>query len=45
VDGLTAAEVAAVATGVLGHAVSARLLEEKDRNQVFAVGDAAIVKA
>jgi len=38
-------EVEAVAGQVLGRVVGARRLEEKDRNQVFAVGEEAILKA
>ncbi len=38
-------EVEAVAGHVLGRVVGARLLEERDRNQVFAVGEEAILKA
>jgi aminoglycoside phosphotransferase (APT) family kinase protein len=42
---LTAEEVEAATRLLLGGAPSARLLEEKPRNQVFAVGDQAIFKA
>jgi hygromycin-B 7''-O-kinase len=42
---LAAHEAEALAGRVLGRAVGARLLEEKDRNQVFAVGEGAILKA
>jgi aminoglycoside phosphotransferase (APT) family kinase protein len=41
----TPGEVEAVVRPLLGPAVSARLLEQKHRNQVFAVGDDAIFKA
>src|SRR6266498_4663741 len=42
---LTLGEVEAVVRPLLGPVVSARLLEQKHRNQVFAVGDDAIFKA
>jgi hypothetical protein len=42
---LTAEEVEAATRLLLGGAPSARLLEEKSRNQVFTVGDQAIFKA
>src|SRR6266567_4842475 len=42
---LTASEVEAATRHLPGGAARARLLEEKDRNQVFAVGDQAIFKA
>jgi len=42
---LTTGDLEAVAGQVLGRVVGARLLEEKDRNQVFAVGEEAILKA
>src|SRR5262245_58477341 len=42
---LTTDEVEAASRPVLGGAASARLLEAKHRNQVFAVGEAAIFKA
>jgi aminoglycoside phosphotransferase (APT) family kinase protein len=42
---LTAREVEAAARHLTGGAARARLLEEKDRNQVFAVGEQAIFKA
>ncbi len=42
---LTAEEVEAAIRLLLGGPASARLLEEKHRNQVFAVGDQAIFKA
>jgi hygromycin-B 7''-O-kinase len=42
---LTTHEVEALAGQVLGRAATVRLLEEKDRNQVFAVGEQAILKA
>jgi aminoglycoside phosphotransferase len=42
---LTTGDVEAVAGQVLSRVVGARLLEEKDRNQVFAVGEEAILKA
>src|SRR6266700_7659684 len=42
---LTASEVEAATRHLPGGAAPARLLEEKDRNQVFAVGDQAIFKA
>jgi aminoglycoside phosphotransferase (APT) family kinase protein len=42
---LTTHDVEALAGQVLARAVPARLLEEKDRNQVFAVGEEAILKA
>src|SRR6266540_2020550 len=42
---LTTGDVEAVAGQVLGRVVGARLLEERDRNQVFAVGEEAILKA
>src|SRR5215472_683819 len=38
-------EVEAATRQLTGGAVAARLLEEKDRNQVFAVGEHAIFKA
>jgi aminoglycoside phosphotransferase (APT) family kinase protein len=41
---LTTQEVEALAGRVLGRAVDVRLLEAKDRNQVFAVGEEAILK-
>jgi aminoglycoside phosphotransferase (APT) family kinase protein len=41
---LTPHDVEALAGQVLARAVPARLLEEKDRNQVFAVGEQAILK-
>jgi hygromycin-B 7''-O-kinase len=42
---LTTHEVEVLAGRVLGRAVGVRLLEQKDRNQVFAVGEEAILKA
>jgi aminoglycoside phosphotransferase (APT) family kinase protein len=42
---LTASEVEAAARHLTGDAAPARLLEEKDRNQVFRVGEQAIFKA
>jgi hygromycin-B 7''-O-kinase len=42
---LTTDDVEAATAQVLGRAVPVRLLEQKDRNQVFAVGDEAILKA
>jgi hypothetical protein len=42
---LTTEDVETVADQGLGRAVPVRLLEEKDRNQVFAVGEEAILKA
>ena len=42
---LTTGDVEAVAGQVLGRVVGARLLKERDRNQVFAVGEEAILKA
>jgi aminoglycoside phosphotransferase (APT) family kinase protein len=42
---LTTREVKMLAGRVLGRAVGVRLLEQKDRNQVFAVGEEAILKA
>src|SRR6266487_4852235 len=42
---LTTSEVEAAARRLPGGAARARLLEEKRRNQVFAVGDQAIFKA
>src|SRR6266516_2621650 len=42
---LTASEVEAAILHLTGGAAPARLLEEKDRNQVFAVGEQAIFKA
>jgi len=42
---LTTSEVEAVTHHLPGGAARARLLEEKDRNQVFAVGEQAIFKA
>jgi aminoglycoside phosphotransferase (APT) family kinase protein len=42
---LTAGEVEAATRHLPGVAAPARLLEEKDRNQVFAVGEQAIFKA
>jgi len=42
---LTASEVEAATRHLTGGAARARLLEEKDRNQVFAVGEQAIFKA
>jgi len=42
---LTASEVEAATRHLPGGAAPARLLEEKDRNQVFAVGDHTIFKA
>jgi aminoglycoside phosphotransferase (APT) family kinase protein len=42
---LTASDVEAVTLPLTGGAAPARLLEEKDRNQVFAVGEQAIFKA
>ena len=42
---LTTHDAEALAGWVLGRAVPVRLLEEKDRNQVFAVGEEAILKA
>src|SRR5215469_10953963 len=42
---LTASEVEAATGHLTGGTARARLLEEKDRNQVFAVGDQAIFKA
>ena len=42
---LTTGEVEAATRHLPGGAAPARLLEEKDRNQVFAVGDQAIFKA
>jgi len=42
---LTASEVEAATLHLTGGAAPARLLEEKDRNQVFAVGEQAIFKA
>jgi len=41
----TTGDVEAVAGQVLGRVVGARLLKERDRNQVFAVGEEAILKA
>src|SRR5215472_9428973 len=42
---VTTSEVEAATRHLPGGAAPARLLEEKDRNQVFAVGDRAIFKA
>jgi aminoglycoside phosphotransferase (APT) family kinase protein len=42
---LTASEVEAATRHLTGGTARARLLEEKDRNQVFAVGEQAIFKA
>ena len=42
---LTAGEVEAATRHLPGGAAPARLLEEKDRNQVFAVGEQAIFNA
>src|SRR6266487_5911327 len=42
---LTVSEVEAATRHLPGGVAPARLLEEKDRNQVFAVGDQAIFKA